>query len=258
MRINENFYNDKGIIEHITKTISKLQCYNKLNLDEDINKAKFRLFDYIGENFQTNLDHLKNKDFDYDYLGFPVIHRNIRHSIEAYSDFKILCEDKSYYFFLKYQWLRRTAKRDGKEKEYEEVRERYDPQKYKNILLFKEKLRKFYNEEEFFKQRLYNIYCRSNKYVHPNIFIEDIAPNEYNKKIRILKELLKLDAELLTRTYELILEEFNSGGYPILECNKCNHCVNYEGWLEYKCKECYEERKEKHFTLIDNALIKEL
>jgi len=56
----------------------------------------------------------------------------------------------------------------------------------------------------------------------------------------------------------LILEEFNSGGYPILECNKCNHCVNYEGWLEYKCKECYEERKEKHFTLIDNALIKEL
>jgi len=43
----------------------------------------------------------KNKDFDYDYLGFPVIHRNMRHSIEAYLIFRILCKDENYYFFLK-------------------------------------------------------------------------------------------------------------------------------------------------------------
>ncbi len=72
----------------------------------------------------------------------------------------------------------------------------------------------------------------------PYIFIEGMAPDKYDEKIRILKELLILDVTLLTRTYELILEELNTEEYPILECDNCNHCVVHKDdcWLEYNCK----------------------
>lgn len=90
--LNRDFYNYNNIIGYIDSSMQAL-----VNMNTTIPGTKeYMLFFYIKEDFTANYFSLYTTDIDLECLGFSVLQRNTRHSIEAFLDLVNLSNDSDY------------------------------------------------------------------------------------------------------------------------------------------------------------------
>ncbi|HJB45443.1 MAG TPA: hypothetical protein H9713_01865 [Candidatus Mediterraneibacter surreyensis] len=231
--LNRDFYNT-NIISYIDVSMQTM-----LNGNQDIlNTKEYLLFYYIKENFVSNFYSLYNTDIDLDCFGFSVIQRNTRHSIESYLDLINLVSDSDYLTVM--QYCAHKGKYDEKYKSYLKENIFNIPAKY-NIAT------KMYGKN--IPKTLLKVASDSNKHTHPNTFIEIMNMNECNKKADILRKLLNTNLFILTESYKLIVQNFNNGFFPTLNCQ---NCVPFWG---RNCSGCFENERIRFQNLIDNGLV---
>lgn len=232
--LNRDFYNNTNIISYINNSIQVM-----INGNQNILKTEeYLLFYYIKENFVSNFYSLYNTDIDMDCFGFSVIQRNTRHSIESYLDLVNLISDRDYLTVMKY--CAKQGKYDVK----------YHPYLNKNIFSIPAKYNiatKMYSQN--IPGTLLTVASNSNRHVHPNVFIKMINMNECNKKADILRTLLNTNLLVLTESYKLIVQKFNNGTFPTLNCQSC---VPF--WAR-NCSVCFENERIRFQNLIDNGLV---
>ena len=90
--LNRDFYNNNNILGYIDSSMQAL-----INMNTTLLTTKeYMLFFYIKEDFTANYSSLYTTDIDLECLGFSVLQRNTRHSIEAFLDLVNLCNDPDY------------------------------------------------------------------------------------------------------------------------------------------------------------------
>lgn len=234
--LNHDFYSNVNIVSYIDASMQTLINSNQTIL----NSLEHLLFYYIKEDFNANFYSLYNTDIDMDCLGFSVIQRNTRHSIEAYLDLVNLISDPDYLSVMEY--CARTKR---------EFNRKYKPyikkNKIFNIPVKYDIATKLYNRD--IPEVLLKVASNSNNYSHPNVFIKIIKPDEFSEKAFILRKLLNANLFVLTEAYKLIVQKFNNATFPILNCQNCNP------FLARDCGICFENEKAKFQNLIDNGLI---
>ena len=232
--LNRDFYNNTGLINYLNYSLQVL-----INGNQNILTSKeYLLFYYIKENFISNFYSLYNTDIDTDCLGFSVVQRNTRHSIESYLGLVNLISDSDYLSVLEY--CARQGKYDAKYRKFINDKIFNIPAKY-NIAT------KMYSNS--IPNTLLSVAANSNRHVHPNVFIKIIGMNECNKKTDTLRKLLKTNLFILTEAYKLIVKNFNNGTFPTLNCQNCNP------FLGRNCGMCFENEQIRFQNLIDNGLI---
>lgn len=205
-----------------------------------LSTKEYILFFYIKEDFAANYSSLCSADIDLECLGFSVLQRNTRHSIEAFLDLINLCNDPDYLSVLEH-----CADRNN----------RYNT-KYHFILKGSCNIPKKYKiatemYQEKIPENLVNISSKTNSYTHPNVFIQILNYNDYDKKIKILRNLLSINLYTLTTAYKLMLKIFNNNAIPILRCPTCFFPNPY-----FKnCNQCFLNEEARFQNLIKNALI---
>lgn len=121
-----------------------------------------------------------NIDIDTDYLGFSVIHRNTRHSIEVFLDLINLISDPEYISVLEY---------GSKKGNYNLKYQPYIKGKIFNIPAKYDIATKMYKKT--IPSTLLQIASENNKHMHPNIFIDIVNSMDYNKKGKNSEEIIK-------------------------------------------------------------------
>lgn len=234
--LNRDFYNNNNILGYIDSSMQAL-----INMNTTILTTKeYMLFFYIKEDFTANYFSLYTTDIDLECLGFSVLQRNTRHSIEAFLDLVNLCNDPDYLSVMKF-----NAKKG-----------RYNPKyrSYINGKLFTihakyEIATQMYNAN--IPRDLLTISAKTNSYTHPNTFVNILTYNEYDKKLEILRDLLRASLYTLTTAYKLILKKFNNNMTPILTCSSCP----FINPLLKNCNQCFLNEEARFQNLIKNALI---
>lgn len=233
--LSRDFYNNTNIISYINSSIQVLTNSNQ-NI---LSSKEYLLFYYIKENFTTNFYSLYNTDIDMECLVFSIIQRNTRHSIESYLDLVNLTSDSAYLSVLKYCANQETTF-DAKFKPYKKTYGFNIPAKY-NIAtkLYKKKI----------PSELLEVSSDSNKHIHPNVFIDIINMDEFSRKSMILRKLLNWNLFILSEAFTLIVQKFNDGQFPIINCQNCNP------FLPRDCSICFKNERARFQNLIDNGLI---
>ena len=234
--LNRDFYNNNNILGYIDSSMQAL-----INMNSTILTTKeYMLFFYIKEDFTANYFSLYTTDIDLECLGFSVLQRNTRHSIEAFLDLVNLSNDQDYLSVM----------------EFNSKKGRYNPKyrPYINGKLFtiNEKYKiatQMYNED--IPRELLTISSKTNSYTHPNVFVDILNYNDYDKKIEILKNLLNVNLYTLAGAYRLILKIFNNDITPIQNCPNCSF---FNPYLK-NCKQCFLNEEARFKNLIKNALI---
>lgn len=235
--LNRDFYNNNNILGYIETSMQAL-----INLNTTIQSTKeYMLFFYIKEDFTANYYSLYSVDIDSECLGFSVLQRNTRHSIEAFLDLVNLSNDSDYLSVMEHC--------DNRNKQYHS---KYNsilngqpcniPNKYKIAT-------KMYNEA--IPRDLLAISSKTNRYTHPNVFVDILNYNDYDKKLNILRDLLKTNLYALTAAYKLMLKIFNNNMTPVLSCTTCPFLNPY---LK-DCNQCFSKEEARFQNLIKNALI---
>lgn len=234
--LNRDFYNYNNILGYIDSSMQAL-----INMNTTIPGTKeYMLFFYIKEDFTANFFSLYNTDIDYECLGFSVLQRNTRHSIEAFLDLVNLSNDSDYLTVMEHC--------DDRNKQYSP---KYHsilnglcniPNKYKIAT-------QMYNEN--IPRDLLDISKKTNRYTHPNVFVDILNYNDYDKKLEILRNLLNANLYTLTAAYRLMLKIFNNNMTPVLTCTTCPFLNSY---LK-DCKQCFSNEEARFKNLIKNALI---
>lgn len=234
--LNRDFYNTNNILGYIDSSIQAL-----INMNTAILTTKeYMLFFYIKEDFTANYFSLYNADIDLECLGFSVLQRNTRHSIEAFLDLVNLSHDPDYLSVMEF-----NSKRGRYNSKYHS---------YINGKLFtinaKYKIAtRMYNED--IPEDLINISFKTNDYTHPNVFVDILNYNDYDKKLEILRNLLSANLYTLTTAYKLMLKIFNKNVTPILTCPTCPFLNPY---LK-NCNQCFLNEAARFQNLVKNALI---
>lgn len=233
--LNRDFYTTQDVFSFINSSILKL-----INQNTAITSSKeYLLFYYIKENFSANFYSLYNTDIDLDCLGFTLIQRNTRHSIESFLDLINLSNDLDYLSVLEYC---ANPKRPYHSKYHSIIKG-----KLCNIPKKSQIATQMYNVS--LPKNLLTLSANSNKYVHPNVFIDIINGNELEKKMSLLQDLLNINLEILIRAYICILNKFNNGIQPCLYCPNCTF------FPPKPCNSCFLSEKNKFQNLINNGLI---
>ncbi len=234
--LNYDFYNSSNMLNYIYASIQVL-----INKDYRILETKeFFLFFYIRKDFEANLRTLYGYDIEEDILGFPVIQRNTRHAIEAFLDLVNLSRDIDYLSVMEY-----CAKKS---------KGCYYHEKYHQILKGSCNIYKKYKIAtemygESISQNLLDISSKTNSYTHPNVFINILAANDYNKKYEILRNLLNVCLYTLTSAYKILLKKFNNDIVPDLNCIPCRlGCFK-------NCFQCFTDEVNKFYNLINNSWV---
>lgn len=231
--LNHDFFTPNDIVGFINASFQIIIQNNPSILAS----KEYRLYYYIRENFSSNFYSLYNTDIDMDCLGFSVIQRNTRHSIEAFLDLVNLCIDPDYISVLEYN--ANKGKYNSKYQPYIKGNFFDIPAKYETATkMYKRTLPK----------DLINTSSKTNKYTHPNVFIDILNSADYNKKAHILKKLLKTNLDIFTSSYQLLIEKFNNNIHPCLNCPNCNI------YTFHRCDLCYDNECKKFQNLIDNGL----
>ncbi|MCM1561757.1 MAG: hypothetical protein NC123_19820 [Butyrivibrio sp.] len=234
--LNRDFYNNSNILGYITSSMQVL-----INMNPAILGTKeYMLFFYIKEDFTANFFSLYNTDIDLDCLGFSVLQRNTRHSIESFLDLVNLSNDPDYLTVMEF---------------CNDRNKQYDP-KYHNILKDSCNIPKKYKiatqmYNENIPRNLLTISSKTNRYTHPNVFVDVLNYNDYDKKLEILRDLLNINLYTLTSAYQLMLKIFNNNATPVLTCITCPFLNPY---LK-NCKQCFLNEEAKFQNLIKNALV---
>lgn len=235
--LNREFYNNNGLLDYINSSMQAL-----INMNTAIPSTKeYMLFFYIKEDFTANFFSLYSTDIDLECLGFSVLQRNTRHSIEAFLDLVNLSNDPDYLTVMEH---------------CDDQRKQYNP-KYNSILNGKpcnipNKYRiatQMYNEN--IPKSLVKISSNTNRYTHPNVFVDILNYNDYDKKLEILRNLLNANFYTLTTAYKLMLKIFNNNITPVLTCTACPIPNPY---LK-SCEQCFSNEEARFQNLIKNALI---
>ena len=234
--LNRDFYNNNNILGYINSSMQTL-----INMNSTILGTKeYMLFFYIKEDFSANYFSLYNADIDLECLGFSVLQRNTRHSIEAFLDLVNLSNDPDYLTVMEHCNNRNNQ---------------YDP-KYNSILHGSCNIPKKYKiatqmYNESIPIDLLTISSKTNKYTHPNVFISILNYNDYDKKLDILRNLLNANLYTLSAAYKLMLKIFNNNMTPVLTCPTCPFPSPY---LK-NCEQCFINEEARCQNLIKNALI---
>ncbi|MGV8980550.1 hypothetical protein [Clostridium sp.] len=192
------------------------------------------MYYFIKDNYKASIEYVSSIDIDNDIFGFIPVWRNTRNSIEAYYDIVNLNYDKEYISVMEY------CSNKGK---YNIKFEKY---MYNGIftIMSKQKI-----SEEIcgikVPHSLYQIASKSNKYVHPNVFIEVFQVNNLLEKETVLKELLSANIYLLTEAYKLILQRYNKNVQPTLSCYNCTTRF---------CDACYQWYNKDFYKLLESNL----
>ena len=234
--LNRDFYNSNNILGYINSSIQALINMNTVILS----RKEYMLFFYIKEDFTANYFSLYTADIDLECLGFSVLQRNTRHSIEAFLDLVNLSHDSDYLSVMEH-----CADRNKQynSKYHSILRGSCNiPKKYKIAT-------QMYNEN--IPRDLLTISSKTNNYTHPNVFVDILNYNDYDKKLEILRNLLSANLYTLTSAYKLILRIFNNNMTPILTCPTCPFPNPY-----FKnCSQCFLNEEARFQNLIKNALI---
>lgn len=233
MFLNHDFYTQCDILGFINASIQELSHTNPTLLASN----EYRLFYFIKENFASNLFSLHGINIDFECMGFPLLHRNTRHSIESYFDLINLCQDDDYLSVLKY--CAKKGHHDPKFKKY----------KSGNIFSIRSKHKiatELYGLDPM--KVLCDIAGNNNDYIHPNIFTDILTGSDINKKSEILKVLLGTNLFLLTSAYRTIIKKFNNNQQPILNCSQCQQ------FTLKNCLSCFNAEHTKFDTLVKNGL----
>lgn len=234
--LNRDFYNNNNILGYIDSSMQTL-----INMNTTIPGTKeYMLFFYIKEDFTANYFSLYNADIDLECLGFSVLQRNTRHSIEAFLDLVNLSNDSDYLTVMEHC--------DDRNKQYSP--------KYHSILKGSCNIPKKYKiatqmYNENIPRDLLTISSKTNSYTHPNVFVDILNYNDYDKKLEILRNLLSTNLYTLTAAYKLMLKIFNNKMTPVLACPTCPFLNPY---LK-NCKQCFLNEEARLQNLIKNALI---
>lgn len=234
--LNRDFYNNNNILDYINSSMQAL-----INMNTTILGTKeYMLFFYIKEDFSANYFSLYNADIDLECLGFSVLQRNTRHSIEAFLDLINLGNDSDYLTVMEYcnNWNNRYNSK------YHSILKGSCniPKKYRIAT-------QMYNES--IPEDLLTISSKTNRYTHPNVFVDILNYNDYDKKLEILRSLLNANLYTLTTSYKLMLKIFNNNITPVLTCPTCPF---FNPYLK-NCKQCFINEETRFQNLIKNALI---
>lgn len=210
--LNQEFYHPRNIIQFIEASTNTLVCNNR----EIVVQKEYWLYYYIKEDVTSNLYSLQGKDINFDIFGFSSIKQTTRHAIEAYLDMLNLCNDPEYIEVMKYC----SHKPNN-------ITKKHLKYKHNNQYTIQSKAdiaKKLYGADV---QWLSNVCKGSNSYVHPDVFVDVIGQDEVAKKEAILRELLQVNFNILTRAYILLTQKFNNGLQPCLNCMGCptRNCV---------------------------------
>lgn len=233
MFLNNDFYTQCNILGFINSSIQFLSHINPVLLSSN----EYRLFFFIKENFASNLFSLQGVNIDFECMGFPLLHRNTRHSIESYLDLINLCQDDEYLSVLEY--CAKKGKHNPK----------FAPYKSGKIFTIHSKHR---IATELYGLNSMDVLCdiagNNNDYIHPNIFTDILTGNDAIKKSDILKLLLSTNIFLLTSGYQAILGKFNNGLQPVLNCSQCQQ------FTLKNCSACYNTEYMKFNNLVNTGL----
>lgn len=239
MYLNKDFYS----LELLQLIDSSMQSiYSKKQLQQgSAEYYEHMLFGFIREDFVANFYSLNGWDIDFDAIGFSVIRRNTRHMIEAYFDLINLVADENYIDVMKFC----SHEIDTYDGEYSTFRDDKTPG-------FTIKAKYHISKDKNGAQGLKNLYklaVASNRYVHPNVFVEYLSFEEQEKKAKILKELLSSDFQVMEEAYRIILEIDSNGLQPTLLCQNCNY------FPPRPCGNCVKMAFNRMKNLIENGLI---
>lgn len=275
LRINENY--DKLIKEFINCSLRILKYNNQIYKE----RTDFYLFSQIWTHY-NKVSSCDNRERYY----------HTRYLIEAYIDLVNVFKYPNYqyaleisninsppYLLLSYPIKRQNNKIKELEQRgiiYESYKEYLEETKGgKKYISFGKKFNyaKSNEKDDFLKDNfLKDAHCKYSKNfclnlrilysnyspsVHPNVFINEKLSQE--DEIELQRDTLKLDLDLFTKAYELILKICNNGRHPDLGCSDCCSSVTYDnGDYKHDCEECYNKCIEKFNIFIENGLICEM
>ncbi len=225
--VNPKIFDPKNIYNFVDASVIHLITKCQLLTKE----KEYWLFYFIKDDFWTSLSSLYNVNIEQDFLGFPSIKKNIRHTIEAFIDLYNLYNDKDYLIVLEY--CSKMRKDAGK----------YEKYLYRNEFSIQSKCNIAKSYGGNFQEYL-DIARDSNNYIHPNVFLNVISSDNVDEKRKILSELLNSYLSLLTNSYELILKKYHNNEQPYLGCCERGNCCL-----------CYKEEQKKFKYYIDNQLL---
>lgn len=232
--VNPMLYENNSIEQFINASVNcMIRDIPRLN-----EKKEYWLFYFIKEDFRMNLWSLYQTDIDVDFFGFPMIRKNTRHAIEAFLDLYNLCSEQEYMEILKYC-----------------AKQKSDIQKYRKYL-YREQftiISKYNIAKEMYDKDfsfLIEVSKKSNKYVHPNVFIDIIPVEQREEKLKILHELVLTNIYLLNEAYLLLIKQFNSNEHPCIGCMPygCNR----------NCSWCYQCALDKFNRVVNSKLLVEM
>lgn len=221
---NHNIYN------YVDASVNVLiqQSYN-ITVDK-----KYWLFFFIKDNFRANIQYVSSINIDNDIFGFIPVWRNIRHSIEAFYDLYNLVHDEEYLSVIGY------ASKQGR------YNNKYGKFIYNKMFTIQSKQRiatECYGWKEY--SLLTEVASESNKYIHPNVFINVFQINQIAEKEALLRKLLMANVYLLTEAYQIVLQGYNQRSQPALACLNC---------FTRNCYSCYQNLYQDYIRWINGQL----
>lgn len=180
-----------------------------------------------------------NYNIENDILGFPVIQRELRHSIEAYLDLYNLVNDEKYKCVLSYCANSNKKKKNkielGKYKEY----------LYKNEFTIRSK----YKISGLENEKLMDMSSKANSYTHPDVYLN--LTEICNNKDALLRDLIEMNFYLLSEAFDLFVKGIKNYGASTYLLN--NYITAYG--VQYYYRDLYKNKKNNAFEFIKNSLI---
>lgn len=195
------------------------------------------LFYYIISNIRSTLAQFYNYNIENDFLGFPSIQRELRHSIEAFLDLYNLAVNTEYENVLLYC-------------SNKQERAHIDLGKYKDYL-YKEEftIQSKYNISKLNNSDLIKLAKKANSYTHPNVYLDLKEINENKEKL--LLKLLAMNVYLLGESFEVFIKGLQTYGFSTSLLNN----IITTGGYQYKYMELYNSKKASINSIINSLII---
>lgn len=233
MVVNHNVYN------FIDSSITTVLNHNRSIVAD----KKYWLFYFIKDNYIANMQYLNTVNVDQDVFGFIPVWRNTRNSIEAFYDLINLSFVEGYTSVLEFC----DAKGENKHSLKINLEDRFKKYLYKGsfTILSKQKIAMEYAGWGG-SSLLSDISERSNKYVHPSVFVKVFQIHELARKEEIIKDLLKTNIFILTQAYHILIRLYHNNIQPILSCINC---------YQRNCANCYQNICQDYNRLVEGPLL---
>lgn len=203
--VNQQFIMQNRVRGFVEQSINSMI---ERNPDLTGDKA-YWLYYYVKTDYDMILNSLLNYDVNSDFLGFPNQQQVLRHQIEAFLDLFNLASDRAYMAVLK-----KNNQEDVPLGIYEEY---LGKGSFYNI---KQKLKIAKRNGFPYGSYLEGFAKNSNRYVHPNVFIET---SRQEAKEKLLRNLINVSIFLVVEAYKVMTGILaNRGLQPRMDCENCD------------------------------------